>query len=156
MEKFDLSSTYEKLNQLQETKVATATALPFGLLNRRTNKTTKLLANSGETQPMDGANRWFEYEFSEPVFLCEVEITMENYASYDTFVIRWVSPQGGENIQEISRSSDTVCRATINQMVRSISFKPPKKWFTNTRINSVSLMRPQRNFEDSSVSVEVV
>ena len=43
--------------------------LPFELVERATNKTTKLLANSGSTQPIDGRHRWHDYKFREPVFL---------------------------------------------------------------------------------------
>lgn len=139
MDKVELSNTHEKLSQLQGTEVTAVTALPFELLNRRNNKSTKLLANSGDTAPMNGAHRWFDYEFSEPVFLCELEIFMENYNAYDTFDIKYKLAQGGEVTQDTSRESDTVYRTSINQLVRSVSFKPPKKWFTNTKINSVSL-----------------
>jgi hypothetical protein len=89
MDKVDLNNANDKLNQLRESGVESATNLPFELLNRRTNKTTKLVANSGAAEPMDGANRWFDYEFSEPVFLCEIVIAMENYNSYDTFDVKW-------------------------------------------------------------------
>ncbi|MTJ05849.1 MAG: hypothetical protein FH759_14325 [Sediminimonas qiaohouensis] len=139
MDKVDLNAANEKLMQIQETQVASATALPFELLNRRNNKTTKLIANSGETESMNGVNRWFDYEFSEPVFLCEVIISMENYRTFDTFEVKWELAQGGEVSQDISRESDTVFRANINELVRSVSFKPPKKWFTDTKLNSVSL-----------------
>ena len=68
MEKVDLTGTHEKLQQVREETLQQVEELPFELLNRRTNKTTKLVANSGEYSPMNGSNRWFEYEFSEPVF----------------------------------------------------------------------------------------
>ncbi|MFX0543838.1 hypothetical protein ACEWPM_019375 [Roseovarius sp. S4756] len=140
MDKVDLSGANDKLNQLRESGVESATNLPFELLNRRTNKTTKLAANSGAKEPMDGANRWFDYEFSEPVFLCEIVIVMENYTSYDTFEVKWEMAQGGEIRQEISRDSDTTYRCNVNQLIRSVSFRPPKKWWTAAKLNSVSLI----------------
>ena len=139
MDKIDLTSANEKLQQVRESSVPSVSGLPFELLNRRTNKTTKLVANSGDDSPMNGANRLFEYEFSEPVFLCEVSVTTENYGSYDTFEFHWEMAQGGSASQEISRESDTLYRASINQLVKFVAFKPPKKWLTHPTINSVTL-----------------
>lgn len=153
MDKVDLNNANEKLSQVQETEVASANAIPFQLLNRRNNKTTKLIANSGETAPMDGMSRWFDYEFSEPVFLCEITISMENYSSYDTFKVKWELAQGEEVKQDLSRDSDTTYRANINQLVRSVSFKPPKKWFKETKLNSVSLTGFQQEELDEFVRI---
>jgi uncharacterized phage infection (PIP) family protein YhgE len=140
MDKVDLNNANQKLNQLRDTTVTSPTDLPFDLLNRRNNKATKLVATSGATTPMDGANRWFDYGFSEPVFLSEIVVSMENYSSLDTFEMKWELAQGGTNHRDISRGSDTAYRASVNQLVKSISFKPPRKWFTNPKLNSVSLV----------------
>lgn len=140
MKKIDLESANEKLNQVVETPTPSIDTLPFELLNRRTNKATKLVANSGDPSPMNGSNRWYDYEFSEPVFLCEVSISAENYRSYDAFEMKWELAQGGVVKQDISRETDTVYRARINQLVKSVSFRPPKKMFSKTSLNSVSLI----------------
>lgn len=139
MEKVDLTNANEKMDQLREVEISTIPSLPFDLLNRRSNKTTLLVANSGSETSMNGANRWFEYEFSEPVFLTEIVVTMENYKSYDAFDFKWELAQGGEASQEISRSSETTFRASIDQLVKSVSFKPPRKWFTDAKLNKVTL-----------------
>ncbi len=139
MEKVDLTNANEKLQQARDTAISPVSGLPFELLNRRTNKTTKLVANSGDETPMNGANRWFEYEFSEPVFLCEIAVTMENYTSYDTFEFRWELASGGSASHDISRESDTLFRSSVNQLVKSVAFKPPRKWWTDATIKSVTL-----------------
>ncbi len=139
MEKVDLATANEKLQQVRETSLPAVGGLPFELLNRRSNKTTKLVANSGDDTPMNGANRWFEYEFTEPVFLCEISVNMENYGSYDTFEFQWITAQGGTATQDVNRESDNLYTASINQLVRGVSFKPPKKWWTAAMINSVTL-----------------
>lgn len=140
MDKIDLSNTNEKLEQLRETGIEPTSNLPFEILNRRTNKSTKLVANSGVTVPMDGVHRWFDYEFTESVFLCEIVVLMENYKNHDTFEMKWEMAQGGEIRQEVSRDSDTTYRCKINQLVKSVSFRPPKKWWTNAKLNSVALI----------------
>ena len=144
MEKIDLTNANEKLQQARDATVPEVTALPFELLSRRTKKSTKLVANSGDDSPMNGSNLWFEYEFSEPVFLCEIAVLMENYGSYDTFDFQWEMASGGKASHKISRESDTLVRTSINQLVKSVAFKPPKKWFTDPTIISVTLTGFQR------------
>lgn len=140
MEKVELNNAQEKLVQIHDVQPPSIESLPFDLINRRSNKTAKLVANSGIETSMNGANRWFDYEFSEPVFLCEIIVSAENYASYDTFDFKWEMAQGGEASQEIARSSETTFRASINQLVKSVSFKPPKKWLTDAKLNQVELI----------------
>lgn len=140
MEDIDLSKATEKLQQLRDQPVKSVTELPFELQSRRSNKTTKLVANSGNDTSMNGANRWFEFNFTEPVFLCDVVVTMDNYGTYDTFEFKWDLAQGGQASQDIDRESDTTYRATINQLVTGVSFKPPKKWLTSTQIRSIKLV----------------
>lgn len=68
VEKPELDSANAKLQQVRETITPEISQLPFELLDRRTNKSVKLVANSGQVNPVDGLNRWFDYEFSEPFF----------------------------------------------------------------------------------------
>lgn len=140
MEKVELNNAQEKLTDLHSVQPLSVGNLPFDLINRRSNKTTKLVANSGVETSMNGANRWFDYEFSEPVFLCEIIVSTENYTSYDSFDFKWEMAQGGEAYQEAARASETTYRASINQLVTSVSFKPPKKWFTDAKLNQVKLI----------------
>lgn len=139
MEKTDLSNGHNKLQQVRELALPTVGGLPFELLNRRTNKTTKLVANSGDDTPMNGSNRWFAYEFSEPVFLCEVVVSIEKYGSYDSFEFQWEIAGGGKSSKVVTRESDTLLRISINQLVTAVAFRPPKKWLTDPIIKSVSL-----------------
>jgi hypothetical protein len=136
----DLTKAYEDSEKINATDVPARTQLPFDLLHGKSKKTTKLLANSGFTEPMNGSNRWYDFEFTEPVFLNEIVVDEENYSTYNEFEFRWTLAQGGEVTQELSKKNDGSFRAPINQLVRQVSFKPPKKWLTQTKITRVQLV----------------
>lgn len=127
------------LVQIESVGLKDVRELPFSLLGRPGNKSTRLVANSGDTSSMDGAHRWFDYEFSEPVFLCEVLISMEKYSSHHNFEFKWESYEGENWHKDIYRENETTYRLKVNQLIKSVSFKPPKTFFTNPKINSVSL-----------------
>ncbi|MCT4555736.1 MAG: hypothetical protein N4A53_13700 [Pelagimonas sp.] len=136
----DLSKAREEAEKIHATEVPVRSQLPFTLLHGRSKKTTKLLANSGSTIPMSGSNRWFDFEFTEPVFLNEIIVDEENYSTFNEFEFRWTLAQGGEVNQEFAKKGDGNYRAPINQLVRKVSFRPPKKWFTDTKITRVQLV----------------
>lgn len=136
----DLTKARDDAEKINATDVPARSQLPFDLLNGKSKKTTKLLANSGSSEPMSGSNRWHEFEFTEPVFLNEIIVDEENYSTYNEFEFRWTLAQGGEFTQELAKRSDGNYRAPINQLVRQVSFKPPKKWMTQTEITRVQLV----------------
>lgn len=130
----------EIIESIKEVTVPPRSQLPFELLHGQDRKTTKLVANSGSTVPMGGSNRWYDYSFKEPVFLSEVIVDEENYNSFNEFEFKWKLEQGGEVHQGFSKSGPNTYRAAINQLVREVSFKPPKKWFSDTKITRVQLV----------------
>lgn len=113
--------------------------LPFDLLERATNKTTKLLANSGSTQPIGGRHRWYAYKFREPVFLTELQITTSNYSGYAEFEIIWCSVDGQKYTSK-SRIVGDLVSIPINNLCSEISFRPPQTYFTSPAINEVRLV----------------
>lgn len=141
----DLTKAREHAEKISATDVHGSSQLPFDLLHGKSKKTTRLLANSGSTEAMSGSNRWYEFEFAEPVFLNEIIVDEENYSTFNEFEFRWTLAQGGEVSQELSKNNDGNYRASINQLVRSVSFKPPKKWLTQTKITRVQLVGFQKD-----------
>ena len=136
MEERNLDNAREILEYIQETETKGMESLPFSLLNRATNKTTKLAANSNNVEPMNGANRWFEYEFTEPVFLSEVVVSTADYSPYDRFNFRWKT-EAGATVEEVARIDEGNFKTTVNQLVRKVSFKPPKKYLGTQKISDV-------------------
>tara|TARA_R110000851_G_scaffold29460_11_gene81099 strand:- start:1930 stop:3303 length:1374 start_codon:yes stop_codon:yes gene_type:complete len=140
MDHSEVNKANEILQKLRETPAKRVESLPFELLNKKTNKTTQLLANSGNDSPMNGHHRWYEYEFLEPVFLCYITVEMENYSAFETFEFKWTLTDGAENSLILTRDTENTYRAKVNQLVKSVSFKPPSKWYPDTKkINRVGL-----------------
>jgi len=140
MKKVDISKGDGELKNLRAHEVPEVLDLPFSLLSKRDNKTTKLVANSGESSPIKGKNRWFDYEFSEPVFLCEIIVEIQDYESWNKFEFKWLLAGGGEASVELLRQEDDTYHAKIYQLVSSVSFKPPKKWLSDPKIDRVCLI----------------
>lgn len=139
MEKIDVSSAKENLQQVKKTTLPRVEELPFELLNGQNKKTTKLVASSGDDSTMSGSNRWFEYEFDEPVFLFKVVVTFEKYSVYDKFEFQWETAGGERFSSEACSETGSLLPISINQMVKSVGFKPPRKYLSEPIINSVSL-----------------
>lgn len=136
----DLTKAREAAEKINETEVPARSQLPFDLLLGKSKKTTKLLANSGSSEPMNGSNRWYEFDFEEPVFLNEIIVNEKNYGTFSEFEFNWALAQGGEVSGEFSKSGEAGYRASINQLVRKVSFRPPRKWRRDTKITRVQLI----------------
>ena len=148
-DKIDLTKAREDADKINATDVPARSELPFDLLQGKNKKTTKLIANSGSSESMSGSNRWYDFEFEEPVFLNEIIINEENYSTFNEFEFRWILAQGGEVSGEFSKNGESGYRASINQLVRQVSFRPPKKWRTDTKITRVQLVGfPIEELED--------
>jgi len=89
---------------------------------------------------MNGSNWWYEFEFEEPVFLNEIVVNEGNYSRFNEFEFRWMLVQGGEIGGDFSKNGDVGYLASINQLVRQVSFRPPKKLLTDTKITRVQLV----------------
>jgi hypothetical protein len=113
--------------------------LPFELLLRPTNKTTKLVANSGHNAQVKTQHRWYDFEFSEFVFLNRIEVFASGFSSYHDFEIKYVTVDQKEVIVKKSVAENVVVQP-VNNAIRSISFKPPTSWMVERLIASVKLI----------------
>lgn len=145
MKEKDLTEAVNTNAKLSEAEVTSVTELPFELVQKHYRKTTKLLANSRETASLDYRNRWFDYEFEEPVFLTEILVEVDNAASYQDFEFRWTTVDGESRKTELARYDETSYRCTINQLVVSIEFRPPSATFRKRRIDRVRLFGFQKD-----------
>lgn len=144
-QKIDMTAARAELEKIVQTNTPEIALIPFELLNKRNNRTTRLAANSNSPTPMDGANKWYEFEFNEPVFLNKIVVEEKNYGSFDEFEFRWVPLQGGELNETLSKSGEDSYEANINNLVTKVRFRPPKKWLYKPEIIRVRLIGFQRH-----------
>lgn len=134
----DLTEANKNITKIDALEISEVSQIPFELFNKKSNRITKLVANAVNQESMTGSNRWFQYEFTEPVFLCRIAIVTQNYGIIDNFEIEFETVEGNRESTFIS-SDDNFYYFDINNFVKSIRFKPPKKYFSQPEIIKVSL-----------------
>ena len=112
--------------------------IPFSLVEKHKNKTTKLLENSGEVQPIEGQNRTYAFSFKEPLFVSHGHIKITGYRDFDTFEVIWETDDGRRIRRRVSPSSNTL-QFTVDAFIRKLEFVPPRAWFRSTNLNSVAI-----------------
>lgn len=113
--------------------------LPFELVLRPNNKTSKLIANSGQNTQIKSQNRWYDFEFSEYVFLTSFEIAAAGFGDYHEFEFAYRTVEG-QVVKVEKRISSGLVSQTVNAAITSVSFRPPATWLSDTSINSIKLI----------------
>ncbi len=109
------------------------TEIPFGFFDKQSNRTTKLVASSGQTQPVDGRHRWFDYKFTEPVLISSIEIDTTGYNSFHEFESKLTNANGQES-SFFKNLSDDKWLVVVNDICRRFSFRPPSVFFSSPSI----------------------
>jgi len=107
-----------------EAQVSGVPAIPYHLVEKHFNKTTKLLSNSGEDVEIQAKNRWHEYEFSEPLFIAFIDIQGINIDDTDEYEFR-IGLSDGQRKRFLARPKSGSLRVDVNEFCTSIGFKPP-------------------------------
>jgi hypothetical protein len=120
--------------------------IPFTLLERPQNRTTKLLANSGDDRPVQGQNRAYVYSFREPVFISFIEINTTGYRDYDRFEVEIVTDNKSRKLLSGNPKDDQL-QLNIDEFCKEISFKPPSAWarLTSPNIQNVRIIGFQKS-----------
>lgn len=147
MLKTDTEKVLAAREKLGGVDVSQPDSIRFSLLNKQSNKSTKLLANSGDTVPLDGRHRWYEYEFKSEVFITSISIESENYSSLQKFEIEWYRNGKLLSFDEIS-INDRVVETSINDLIDEIRFRPSRVWLKDPKINKVEI----RGFEKEDIN----
>ena len=127
-----------KVSEIQNSAPPAVEEIPFTLLERPTKKTTKLLANSGSAQPIDGRRREYKYSFKEPVFISHVVVHLDGYKDFDRFNWKVRTESGQENTFTDYPNGDSI-NVNIDDFCTALSFEPPSAWSRTTKLNQVQL-----------------
>ncbi|MCH2486276.1 MAG: hypothetical protein MK010_00825 [Erythrobacter sp.] len=112
--------------------------LPFSLVNRHDKRTVQLLANSGSDRPVSGKRIWFKYEFTEVSFIEMLIIKLEDYNSYSDFEISYTLFDGSKRDEMLAPHKNEI-RLTLNQFIKDISFRPPRRQGYSAKVHEVIL-----------------
>ncbi|WAC23528.1 hypothetical protein [Blastomonas sp. SL216] len=139
MPQTNLTKGNRALESLAGEAVALPNDLPFDLLLRPGNKTTRLVANSGVGDPIKSQSRWYDFEFSSFVFLNRLEISVKEFPNSSEFEIKFITVDGKEIFIKSTVLDGLVVRS-INFAIKSVSFKPPSSWLVDRWLNSIRLI----------------
>lgn len=103
--------------------------IPYHLVEKHQNKTTKLLSNSGDSSAIQAKNRWHDYEFSTPLFIGFLDIVGTDLSASDEYVFK-VKLEGGAKREFHGKPNGDTIRVDINEFCKSISFKPPSVFWS--------------------------
>ena len=132
----DISEAAAVAIQKVNDETITLPTIPFRLVEKHYNKTTKLLLDSGSKLTIESRNRWHDYEFKKPLFVSFVRVETRGFADFHEFRFRAKLADGGTEEYTVKKTADNYTVA-INQFVKSISFKPPSIWFTSPTLTEV-------------------
>lgn len=125
-------------NQIEAAPVEAEVQLPFDLFEKPNNKTTRLLANATDRQPIEGRSRWFDYKLKGAHLVTSIEIDMTGYSEFSEFDVSWRDEEDTESKITV-RPQNGLALVEINDFCKRISFRPPATWFSKTSINSISV-----------------
>lgn len=112
--------------------------IPVSLFSKKNNKTTALVNNSKQEFSFEAKQRWFEFEFSESVYVQSIQIVASGYegwsgVSLDLFHV------SGNIIEFRSNYSDGKFTLEVGRFVNGFRFRPDTRFslLTNQLISSV-------------------
>lgn len=114
----------------------TLPVVPYRLVEKHYNKTTKLLSNSGSEVAIDSRNRWHDYDFKSPLFISFIRVVASGFNDYHEFKFKAKLSDGGSKEYTTKKNGDAFT-VSINEFVKSISFKPPRVWFDSPVLTRV-------------------
>lgn len=145
----------DKMQSLREhiepTEEASISELPFELFEKQENRTTKLVATSGSSSPIDGRRRWHDFKFRQPVLVTRVTVEVEGYNEYSDFEFRWTD-ESGQQKDARGRPVDGILSFDVNDICRKISFQPPSVFFSKTHILKVRVEGIERDAIPSALN----
>jgi hypothetical protein len=120
------------------TSVPVPKAIPVQFFSRRGNKDERLI-NADGSAPFDAKARWFSYSFNQPVYLTEITIQVDGYGAGDKFDLEVEHVDGTLHEERVPVSVSAVT-LRLGKLSRGFRFRPEKKWYTDPRISSVTVM----------------
>lgn len=129
-------STQPTIEPIDKLDFPTPSPIPFKLLLKPDLKASDLWSTSPTHYAQKGEARIYDFPLKMPVLITRLEITTENYASYDTFELSWKTLDGSTTTRNLE-PEDGVVRIEINELIIGFSFKPPSKIISGKKIISV-------------------
>ena len=112
--------------------------VPFSLFAQHERKTTNLINNSPNKITLKSQNRFYDFYFSEPLFINIIEIETQEFVESSRFEYYWIGIDD-RKYEGDSSTHNNIISIEINGIAKSISIKPPKAYFTKPQIQCVKI-----------------
>jgi len=106
--------------------------IEFDFFSKQSNKTTKLV-NSADGFKLDGANRWYDFEFTQPVYLTKISIEVSGYDRWHKFEVEVDHIDGTKHQQQLPVDGENVS-LKLGKLATGFRFRPDRVWITQTDI----------------------
>ena len=100
--------------------------------SKQSNKTTKLVG-SEENFSVEGAHRWYDFDFIQPVYLSRIEIFSEGYEKWYAFEVEVFHVDQTKHQERISVENNVVS-LSLGKLATGFRFRPDTRWSTKTEI----------------------
>lgn len=135
----NIPTTEEFENQILEQEHPDLDSLDISFFNKRNNKTTKLINNSDVRINQKGQNREYEFTLKEPVYVEEISISTDGYATYSETEVYYTNEIKEKIKSENIKINNDYFYIKIGRIINGFSFKPEKKYFGNPTIKSIEV-----------------
>ncbi len=126
------------MDEVAQEGVLRPEVIPVSLFSKKSNKTTALINNSKKDFAFEAKQRWFEFEFSENVYVQSIQIIASGYDDWNAVSLELIHVSG--KIFELkSNFSDGKFSLGVGRFVTGFRFRPDVRFtiFTNQLISSV-------------------
>tara|TARA_R110000850_G_scaffold117101_1_gene233417 strand:- start:63 stop:905 length:843 start_codon:yes stop_codon:yes gene_type:complete len=120
-----------------EKEIVAPHPIDIEFFSKQSNKTTKLV-NSGEGFKVEGAHRWFEFNFIEPVYLSQLKIRSTGYDEWYKFEVEVFHSDQTTHRESISVANNLVS-LDLGKLSVGFRFRPEARWVTKTEILNVEV-----------------
>lgn len=122
----------------KDAEIPTFHPIDVEFFSRRSNKSHQVINSTDPSEYIKGRSYWHRYDFTEPVYLTEIELETSGYQSWDSFHLR-VEYCDGESREEQVKVNSGMVSLHLGKLATGFSFKPEKKYLSDPKINNLKV-----------------
>lgn len=132
-------SVEKDIGELEALKVSAPHEIDVSYLDHRGRKTTKLVSNTSEENYVKGQRRAYEFEFKEPQFVTQIQISTLDYADGNKAEFTCTYYPSGEQGKVQVANANNAWKVRVNGFITKFSIEPPKKYLGDQLLTAVQI-----------------
>jgi len=131
----DIKEIKELINDVDGISLPNPDVIQVEFYNKKNNKSEVLINNSDKNISIKGKNIFYNFSYTERVWISHVIIDTENYHSWQKIEFQWFDK--GRSFSEIVTNTNNSFVIEINDFVDVFSFKPPKTFESEAKLINI-------------------